>query len=39
MKTKMGGVEGQSEGGQEEGDICIHVVDSLHYTAETNRTL
>ena len=39
MKTKMGGVEGQSEGGQEGRDICLHVADSLNYTAETNRTL
>ena len=39
MKTKMGGVEGQSEGGQEGGDVCLHVADSLHYTAETNNTV
>jgi len=24
---------------QEGGDICIHIVDSLHCTAETNTTL
>ena len=24
---------------QEEGDICIHVADSLHCTAETNTAL
>ena len=24
---------------QEGGDICIHIADSLHYTAETNTTL
>ena len=24
---------------QEEGDICIHIADSLHCTAETNTTL
>jgi len=23
---------------QEGGDICIHIVDSLHCTAETNKT-
>ena len=24
---------------QEGGDICIHVADSLHFTAETHTTL
>ena len=26
-------------GGRENRDICIHMADSLHYTAETNTTL
>ena len=24
---------------QEGGDICIHIADSFHFTAETNTTL
>ena len=32
------GVEGGREV-QEGGDICIHIADSLHCTAETNTTL
>ena len=27
------------EGGPEGGDICIHIADSLHCTAETNTAL
>ena len=27
------------EGGQEGGDICIHIADSLRCTAETNTTM
>ena len=30
--------EGESEA-QEGGDICIHMADSLCYTAETNNTV
>ena len=31
--------EGGRKEVQEGGDICIHVADSLHCTAETNTTL
>ena len=35
------GVGGRERGRevQEGGDICVHIADSLHCTAETNRTL
>ena len=33
----LGGWEGDARG-QRYGDICIHIVDSLCYTAETNTT-
>ena len=36
----MGGMEGEGEKEvQKGGDICIHIADSLHCTAETNTTL
>ena len=38
----MGGIGGEGWAGrevQEGGDICIHIGDSLHCTAETNTTL
>ena len=34
----MGGWEGK-EGVQKEGDICIHIADSLHCIAESNTAL
>ena len=41
-----GDLDGQDGGGgrdgrevQEGGDICLHIADSLYYTAETNTTL
>ena len=35
----MGGMAGGLGEVQEGGDICIHIADSLHCTAETNTTL
>ena len=38
LEGKMGRVRGEREA-QEEGDIGIHMPDSLCYTAETSKTL
>ena len=41
LDEQNGGLGGGSDGQevQEEGDICIHIADSLCCTAETNTTL
>ena len=40
VEVVVGGAAGVAEGVEEEvGDICIHIADSLHCTAETNTTL
>ena len=33
------GMGGHGRETQEEGDICIHITDSLHCTTETNTSL
>ena len=35
----LNGWDGQGREVQEEGDICIHIADSLCCTVETNTTL
>ena len=35
----LDGWDGRGREVQEGGDICIHIADSLHCTAETNKTL
>ena len=39
LRDDLGGWDGERGEVQQGGDICIHIADSLHCTAETNTTL